>query len=418
MRALRVYIVSCCVPLLLPPHGNLHLSFAIRDQLAGQIDRDTLDGPGEAELTAVLLRRRRVAGVIAAGKALRPEHEQDRVGHVDAANQLAVDVQLAAGRHPVALGRIGLAGRLELVAQLDFTLRDRIVGMQPELVAADEIVQEVESLIFDEEDVTAGTPALGQQHPLCAALRDHHIGCDAPGPVVELGCGGEGDRRPAGVKDDLVPRLGDGRAFHDEAAADVAVDGENVVLARFCPPAADHLDQLVTLLGGQVVAFGVVLVHVVQLPVVGLDVHQHLIGDGGAKLAALLGGLGEARARPRADRPPAVVVDRAVTEHLEVLGVVVAGRSRLVEGVGEADPVDRRLGHAADALRRLGAQGFQDRRDEVDDVPIVLAASRRAPGCPWATTRCTGRWCRPGRSRASSGGRACCRRWSSPRRSG
>ena len=245
--------------------------------------------------------------------------------------------------------------------------------MQPELVAADEIVQEVESLIFDEEDVAAGAPALGQQHPLCAALRDHHIGCDAPGPVVQFGCGGEGDRRPAGVKDDLVPRLGDGRAFHDEAAADVAVDGQNVVLARFSPPAADHFDQLVAVLGGQVVAFGVVLVHVVQLPVVGLDIHQHLVGNGGAKLAALLGGLGEARARPRADRPPAVVVDRAVAEHLEVLGVVVAGRSRLVEGVGEADPVDRRLGHAADALRRLDAQGFQNRRDEVDDVPVVLA---------------------------------------------
>ncbi len=245
--------------------------------------------------------------------------------------------------------------------------------MQPELVPADEIVQEVESLIFDEEDVATGAASLGQQHPLRTARWDHHIGCDAPRPVVELGCGGEGYRRPAGVKNNLVPRLGDGRAFHSEAAADIAVDGENVVLTCFCPPAADHFDQLVTLLGGQVVAFGVVLVHVVQLPVVRLDVHQHLIGDGGAKLAAFLGSFGEARARPRADRPPAIVVDRAVAEHLKVLGMMIGGRSRLVEGVGEAHPVDRRLGHAADALRRFGAQGFQDRRDEVDDVPIVLA---------------------------------------------
>ena len=47
------------------------------------------------------------------------------------------------------------------------------------------------------------------------------------------------------------------------------------------------------------------------------------------------------------------------------------GAAACVEGVGEADPVDRRLGHAADALRRFDAQGFQDRRDEIDDVPIL-----------------------------------------------
>ena len=91
----------------------------------------------------------------------------------------------------------------------------------------------------------------------------------------------------------------------------------------------------------------------------------------------------EARARPGADRPPAVVVDGAVTEHLKVLGVVVAGRRRLIEGVGEAHAIDRRLGHAADALRRFGAQGFQNCRHHVDGVGVVrshLAAALNALG--------------------------------------
>ena len=127
------------------------------------------------------------------------------------------------------------------------------------------------------------------------------------------------------------------------------------------------------MLDSQVVSFGIVLVDVVQLPVVGIDIDKHLVVDRWSEPAALLGSLGEARSRPRADRPPAVVIDGAVTEHLEVLGVVVAGRCRFIEGVGEAHPVDGRLAHAADALRRFGSQGFQNRRDDIDDVGVLRA---------------------------------------------
>ena len=34
--------------------------------------------------------------------------------------------------------------------------------------------------------------------------------------------------------------------------------------------------------------------------------------------------LGEGRARPRADRPPAVVIERAVAHHLKILGLALA----------------------------------------------------------------------------------------------
>ena len=161
--------------------------------------------------------------------------------------------------------------------------------------------------------------------------------------------------------------------LHVDAFEGAAVDRQHLVLARFGIPAADHFDQLVAMLNSQVVGFGIVLVDVVQLPVVRIDIDEHLVINRAAESPALFGGLGEARPRPRADRPPAVVVDGTVTEHLEVLGVVVAGCGLIVESVGEAHPVDRRLAHAADALRRFNAQRFQDRRDEIDDVRILRA---------------------------------------------
>ena len=40
-------------PELLPSHGDLHISFGIRDQLAGQIERDTFDFAGKGESNAV-----------------------------------------------------------------------------------------------------------------------------------------------------------------------------------------------------------------------------------------------------------------------------------------------------------------------------------------------------------------------------
>ena len=48
------------------------------------------------------------------------------------------------------------------------------------------------------------------------------------------------------------------------------------------------------------------------------------------------------------------------------------GAAALVEGVSEADPVDRRLMLTPRMLSgALNTQGFQNRRDEVDDVRVL-----------------------------------------------
>ena len=69
------------------------------------------------------------------------------------------------------------------------------------------------------------------------------------------------------------------------------------------------------------------------------------------------------------------MVDGPVAEHLEVLGVVPAGRRCVVEGVREADAVQRRLRDTADRRRRLGAEQVQDSRHHVDDVGVLVRTS-------------------------------------------
>jgi hypothetical protein len=104
---------------------------------------------------------------------------------------------------------------------------------------------------------------------------------------------------------------------------------------------------------------------------------------GGTESPAHRGRLGEVRVRPRAHRPPAVVVDGAVAEHLEVLRVVAGRRISLIEAVREAHAFDGRLGDAADARRRFQAQRVQHGRHEVDDMGVLhpqLAASPDARG--------------------------------------
>ena len=90
---------------------------------------------------------------------------------------------------------------------------------------------------------------------------------------------------------------------------------------------------------GHVVVLGEVLGHVVQLPAFGVEAGELLGGD---RFAEALAGLGERRARPRAHRTPAVLVDRPVAEHLEVLGVmlrlalpVLQRRAKLTPWIGD-----------------------------------------------------------------------------------
>jgi hypothetical protein len=67
------------------------------------------------------------------------------------------------------------------------------------------------------------------------------------------------------------------------------------------------------------------------------------------------------------------VIDAAVADHLEVLGLVPLVRLRIVERVRHADAVQRLLQHAVDQGRRGQLRGFENGRRDVDHVMELRA---------------------------------------------
>ena len=79
------------------------------------------------------------------------------------------------------------------------------------------------------------------------------------------------------------------------------------------------------------------------------------------------------------DGLPAVVPDPAMTEHLEILGVLARGRIGRCERVGQTHTRDRLLADTAELFGGIDADGFEHRRNEighmmelVTDAPLCL----------------------------------------------
>src|SRR6201987_882188 len=102
----------------------------------------------------------------------------------------------------------------------------------------------------------------------------------------------------------------------------------------------------------------------------GIEFAQLVFGDRSSELD---GRLGERRPQVRTHRAPSVVVYRAVSEHLEVLGLMPCGGVGIVEGIPEADAFYRGLRDAPNLLRRIDTQAFQHGRRHVNGVRELLA---------------------------------------------
>ena len=83
--------------------------------------------------------------------------------------------------------------------------------------------------------------------------------------------------------------------------------------------------------------------------------------------------------RRRGAGDPAVVVDGAVAEHLEILRAVLRRRLRVIERVDHAHALDRLLRHAVEHRGRLHADGFEDGRIDVDDTGGTACGCRLCP---------------------------------------
>ena len=140
--------------------------------------------------------------------------------------------------------------------------------------------------------------------------------------------------------------------------------GSTWYLSSFLHEQGLHLLQLRGLLGSQVLGETEIVPHVVEVPDIGGQRRQV------ARLPwRAVDGAGQ----------PAIVVDRAIAEHLEVLRLVPLGRLRIVEGVEHAGALDGRLHRAVDALGLRQAGGLQDRGGDVDDVRELSCAGRPSP---------------------------------------
>ena len=127
-----------------------------------------------------------------------------------------------------------------------------------------------------------------------------------------------------------------------------------------------QLGQLLRHLGGEVVRLAPVRTRVVELP----DVVRERWQSSHHPRHAVVG-----------DRGPALVVDAAVAEHLEVLRLVAVILGRTVERVRHAHALDRLLGDPVDG-RRLGEPGgFEHSGGDVDHV-VELRANLAARGDP------------------------------------
>ena len=83
----------------------------------------------------------------------------------------------------------------------------------------------------------------------------------------------------AGVIDVLLAVDRDLRPLIREAQGAAAVDRQDVVLAGLDVPHADHGDQPVALLRGEVVGFREILVEVVKLPALGIELGELVVVD-------------------------------------------------------------------------------------------------------------------------------------------
>src|ERR1019366_10267697 len=78
------------------------------------------------------------------------------------------------------------------------------------------------------------------------------------------------------------------------------------------------------------------------------------------------------RAVPSHCGPP-LMVDAAIAEHLEILGLASFGGLGVVEGIQHADTFQRSLLHAVNDRGCRQPGGFQNRRRYVDDVMKLRA---------------------------------------------
>ena len=218
--------------------------------------------------------------------------------------------------------------------------------------------------LAQEQAVAAEPSAFGDDHAFRAAFGNLDLGLDDEVLRQDVRSAGSRDARQlAGVLEHF-PAGRRARTLREEARERRVVERQHIVLLRFGVEDVLHFLELVRHLGSEVIGLRDVLVEVVEFPFVTGDHVRRRLG-------AQLPRNGHRSRR----RHPAVMINGAVAQHLEVLRGVPGGRVGvgLVPRVHHAHAFDGALRDAVDRFGRGDAGRFQDRRHDVDDVVELMA---------------------------------------------
>ena len=244
--------------------------------------------------------------------------------------------------------------------------REDLRALPLDALEVDQVPQEHRLALEQVEAVARETPARGQDHPLSAVLGHLDVGGNGVRGVQQEGRVALRQSHHRPCIDELRATGGDVRARGDDPRRHRGIQREDLVLLGFLDELLAQLRHLLRMLCGDVVGLAEILGQVVELEHL---VVQRIRVRRSESLPGCAVDLGAEQ--------PAIVIQRPLAHHLEVLGLVARRYLCIggVEGVEEAGALDGRLFDAVDLIGRGDAGGLEDRRHDIDHVDELLAQS-------------------------------------------
>ena len=352
-----------------PYADSLHLLVLVQSLLRLvvrrlQVEHDLLHGACEGIRSLVLVGEVDDQAVVAAdvhARVGREEHRH-RTWHPALADLLVVGPQ----RHVAAGARLGLVGLEQHlhghVAGRDLLRGHLLVGLD----AQERVGVVQQALVVDPQPEAADEVGVGDDDALGTSVRHVQLRLDSVRPPDDAG-----DHAALHVLDVPGERVAGDRGQRRQDAEEDAQSAEQrqrPVALGLLPPQLLQFLELVGVLCRQVPGLREVVGQVVQLPHVLLRV----VHPGSELLERLRREVPGSLVQPRT-RPPAILVDGAAAEHLEVLHGVPLGSLRILEGVEEAGAVHRLLLDPVDCFRLREANSLEDGGADVDAVGELRA---------------------------------------------
>ncbi len=320
---------------------------------------------GEAEGGLIILVGHRRAGIGTHVEVFIPLHGHGNgLFHLPGGDHLAVDLEIAGSAAAQATGAAVLqcSGTQTIVFEVEFKgvpAGSQLVRSFPLDALKAHQVPGVHRLALQQVEAVAGkAAAMGHQHAFGTSLGNLHLGLDVVGGGQEIRCIAVGRTRDfpgVGEHGSAGGEIGTGL---NRAGKGGGIHRQHLVPLRFLPEQLFQFLDLRGILGSHIVELSPVLVQVIQLPWPGF---RMLVG----RSAVVPGHTHDLGAED-----PAIVVDRVVADHLEILGLVRRGCVGVlrVECIHHAHAIHGILLDAVNHLGQRNSGRFEKGRRDVDNV--------------------------------------------------